>query len=167
MKTFIYDFLRNLIIVFSLYLISSFTGASAQKTFSPCGTTINSGNGNISYTVGQTFFTKVCGPGGSASAGVQQTYDISDISVDHTGSYNFLISVFPNPAQDNLILKIENYTEKDLDFQLYDINGKILDSGKIVEIMTSINISKYPSSSYFIKIHKGNKELKIFKIIKN
>ena len=51
-------------------------------------------------------------------------------------------------------------------FQLFDMNGKLLRMEKIEGTETEIDIYKLVPAIYFLKVMQGNKELKIFKIIK-
>ena len=54
-----------------------------------------------------------------------------------------------------------------LNFQLFDIQGKIINEAKIDSENTILNIESYSGSIYFLKIESNNKVLKVFKIIKN
>ena len=54
-----------------------------------------------------------------------------------------------------------------LSYQLYDMQGKLLQSEKITGNQTSIIMSNLVPANYFVKVIQGNKEVKTFKIIKN
>ena len=56
---------------------------------------------------------------------------------------------------------------KDLSYQLYDMNGKLLENKKVTGNETSIVMSNLVPATYFVKVTEGNKEVKTFKIIKN
>ena len=75
--------------------------------------------------------------------------------------------VYPNPATDFAKLKIVNYEVQNLRYQLYDINGSLLQDNKIEDNETSIVMSNYVSATYFLKVTDNNKVVKTFKIIKN
>jgi hypothetical protein len=77
------------------------------------------------------------------------------------------IIIYPNPVNDNLTLKIGITEVLKLRYQLYDINGNLLQDGKVEGNETSIDMSNYVSSTYFLKVTDNNKEIKTFKIIKN
>ena len=64
-------------------------------------------------------------------------------------------------------MKIENNDNENIMYQLYDINGKLVENKKIKDNETSINMSNLVPATYFLKVMESNKELKIFKIIKN
>ena len=75
--------------------------------------------------------------------------------------------VYPNPATDFIRLKIENYEVENLRYQLYDINGSLLQDNKIEGNETNIVMSNYVSATYFLKVTDNNKVVKTFKIIKH
>jgi hypothetical protein len=77
------------------------------------------------------------------------------------------IKIYPNPATDFVKLKIENYETDNLKYQLYDINGSLLLDNKVESNETSIIMSNYLPSTYFLKISDKNKVVKTFKIIKH
>jgi hypothetical protein len=47
------------------------------------------------------------------------------------------------------------------------MNGKLLENKKIEGNQTIIGMSKLVAATYFLKITQSNKEIKIFKIVKN
>jgi hypothetical protein len=54
--------------------------------------------------------------------------------------------------------KLESEKLKDLSYQLYDMNGKLLQSEKITGNQTSIVMSNLVPATYFVKVIQGNKE---------
>ena len=54
-----------------------------------------------------------------------------------------------------------------MSYQLYDVNGKMLRNDRLKEFETSIDMSDFVSATYFLKVTNINKEVKLFKIIKN
>jgi hypothetical protein len=75
--------------------------------------------------------------------------------------------IYPNPATDFIKLNIKNHEVDNLSYQLYDINGSILQNNKIESNETSISIQDLIPSTYFLRVIRGIKEIKSFKIIKN
>jgi len=76
------------------------------------------------------------------------------------------LTVYPNPTADNLTLQIKDFNNVKLTYQLFDMNGKLLENKKIIGNETSIVMSNLVPANYFLKVTKGNKEVKTFKIIK-
>jgi hypothetical protein len=119
--------------------------------------------GTVSYTVGQVLYT-VEGSG-SLSQGIQQPYTISLVT-GLEGTEGITLHVYPNPTHYSVMLKVEDFKTTGLIYELYDLTGKQLESKKIKAIETNINMSDYVQAAYFIKVIDGNREVKIFKILK-
>ena len=155
----------KLIIMFSL--ISAITGVKAQQGFTAAGGGASGSGGNAAYSVGQIVYTTNTGAGGSVAQGVHQPYEISLVLglEDHQISLN--MKVYPNPTSDFLILNVGNFELSTLNFELFDVSGKLLESKKITSITETISMENLPSSTYFLKVTSNNEEVKTFKIIKN
>jgi hypothetical protein len=155
----------KLIIIFSL--IFALTGIKAQQGFTAAGGGASGGGGTAAYSVGQIVYTSNTGAGGSVAQGVQQPYEISIVLgvEDHQISLN--MKVYPNPTSDFLILNVGNFELSTLNFELYDISGKLLERKKITSITETISLVNLPSSTYFLKVTSNNEEIKTFKVIKN
>lgn len=159
----------ELIILFFLCI----TGLQAQESIPASGGNASGSGGTVNYTVGQVVYTTNTGTNGSIAQGVQQPYEISVVSgIEQAQDINLICTAYPNPATDFLTLKVENYDNENLSYQLFDISGKLLKNKKITGNETSIDMSNLVSAIYFLKIVKtqgiaSQKEVKTFKIIKN
>ena len=74
--------------------------------------------------------------------------------------------IFPNPTNTNVTLKISNFNSDNLNYQLFNILGRLISHGKILNEETVFQMEQYPTSTYILKINSDTKELKTFKIIK-
>ncbi len=143
------------------------TGLQAQESVNATGGNASGSGGSVSYSVGQVAYQTHTGASGSVAEGVQQPYEISVVTgLEKTKGINLSVSAYPNPTTDFLELKVESEKLKDLSFQLFDMNGKLLQSEKITSNQTSIVMSNLVSGIYFVKVIQVNKEIKTFKIIK-
>jgi hypothetical protein len=143
------------------------TGLQAQTSVNATGGNASGSGGSASYSVGQVVYTTNTGTNGSVSQGVQQPYEISVVTgIEEAKGINLSVSAYPNPTTDYLTLSIGEFEISNLSYQLYDMNGKLLQSEKISGNQTSIVMSNLVPSSYFVKVIQGNKEVKTFKIIK-
>ncbi len=123
--------------------------------------------GSVSYSVGQVVYTTHSGTTGTLAQGVQQGYEITvETGIEEAEGITLTISVYPNPTTDYLTLKVGNYTNEKLIYQLYDMMGRLLESEILTENETKISIVKLMPASYFLKVSTHNKEMKTFKIIK-
>lgn len=155
-----------------LILASGFWGyciiAQAQSTVTASGGNASGAGGNITYTIGQLVYTTDNGAAGSVAKGVQQPFEISVITaVDAAKDINLICTIYPNPSNNFLTLKTENYDLTNLDFKLMDVNGRVLENKRITGNETIISITNFPPAMYILKISSDGKEIKTFKIIKN
>lgn len=139
----------------------------SQQVILSSGANANQGSGSISYSVGQINCKTHAGVEGSVAEGVQQPYEISVIDNSESETIKMNISVFPNPTINILNLKIEDTDFSDLNFKLFDINGKQIDGKKITSSDTQLNFSGMATSSYYLRLYQGERQIKAFKIIKN
>ena len=128
----------------------------------------STGNGGtVSYSIGQVFYETKNGSEGSVAEGVQQAYEISIVTaLEGSKSVNVMVNAFPNPTQNDLTLTVENLNLSTLSFQLYDLEGNLLQKEKITSFTTIISMATFLPATYFLKVMQGNKEIKTFKIIK-
>jgi hypothetical protein len=144
-------------------------GLHAQEVIPASGGNASGSGGSVSYSVGQLVYTTNTGSNGySVAEGVQQPYEISVITgLEEAKGINLTCTAYPNPATDLLTLKVENYDYENLSYQLYDMNGNLFESKKLIDKKTSITMAKLVPGTYFLKVISNQKEAKTFKIIKN
>lgn len=140
----------------------------AQTTINTAGGDGSGNGGTVSFSIGQPIYQTRSGSNGSAAEGVQQPYEISVLSVtEGVEGINLIVQAYPNPTADYLTINILDYEISNLSYQLYDIQGRLLQNEQIVSSQTNIVMSNLVSATYIIKVMQKNKELKSFKIIKN
>ncbi len=160
---------KKLILLLPIVLCLYTYGMVAQNSVNAAGGDIVSGaNGSISYSVGQTVYKANSGTTGSELQGVQQPFEISEV----LSSENFPqlvqdLVVFPNPTTNELFISLKNLDNAPIDYQIIDINGKVLVSEKNIANLTTIPVANLAASIYFLKIITLNQEVKTFKIVKN
>jgi hypothetical protein len=148
-------------------LVLGATGLQAQDNVNASGGNASGSGGTVEYSVGQIVFQTHTGANGSVAEGVQQPYEISVITaIRETEGITLSASAYPNPVSDNLILEMEDFELANLRFQLFDITGKLLQSGDITGNRTYIAMGDLFPATYIVKIIRKNIEVKTFKIIK-
>ena len=151
-----------------LLLSLGLTGLQAQTSVNATGGNASGGGGSVSYSLGQVVYTTNTGTNGYVAQGVQQAFEISVVTaIEEAKGINLTVTAYPNPTTDYLTLRIGEFDISNLTYQLYDINGKLLQNEKITGNQTSIAMSNLVPAIYFVKVIQGNKEVKTFKIIKN
>lgn len=144
------------------------TTGQAQNAIPASGGNAAGSGGTVSYSIGQVVYTTNTSlTSGSVAQGVQQPYEISVvIAIEKAKGIMLSVSAYPNPATDYLTLRIDEFDITNLSYQLYDINGKLLQHEKIISNQTIIVMSNLLPSSYFVKVSQGKKVVKTFKIVK-
>jgi hypothetical protein len=147
------------------------TGLQAQEAITATDGNASGSGGSVSYSVGQIVYTTNTGTNGSVAQGVQQPYEISVVTgLKEAKGINLICSAYPNPTTDFINLKVDASTTlsiQSMSYQLFDINGKLLENKKIEGNETSIVMSNLVPATYFLKVTHDNQEVKTFKIIKN
>lgn len=154
------------IIAVLLFLIGIQKMDAQQATVAAGGNVIGSG-GTVSYSVGQGVYKTQTGTTGTVNQGVQQPIEIVTLSGEEYANIRLEAIVFPNPTTSNLTLKISDSNLENLDYQFFDIQGKLLVNGTISSEETVFDMEKYPTATYILKVNANSKGLKTFKIIKN
>jgi len=152
--------------IFSVaFLLLGLGGLHAQESPTATGGEAKGVGGTVSYSLGQVVYTTNTGSNGSVEQGVQQPYEISATVGINESSISLEMSVYPNPTTNYLTLKVE--ITKNLSYQLFDMQGKVIVSKKITDNTTTVVMENLPTATYLLKVTDSNKTVKTFKIIKN
>lgn len=152
-------------------LLILLAGFNVQVLLAQQGTTSSGGDatgsgGTAAYTTGIVAYTTITGAGGTATQGIQQPYEIFVLGDDNFEAITLSVIVYPNPTVSTINLRFESLSVSDPRFELYDLNGRLLQEQKITLIETSIVMGHLPAAAYILKVYAGNTELKKFKILK-
>lgn len=158
--------MRKMLILFCVLMTG--IGAYAQSAVTASGGEASGISGNLSYSIGQTFCSANAGTIGQINEGVQQPYEIYDVTDVQSAVYGVVsLSAFPNPTSDFLTLRIESDDIEGFDCAMYDISGKEILQKRITSSETNLDMNSLPSATYFVRVTKQNREVKTFKIVKN
>ncbi|MCB8964190.1 MAG: T9SS type A sorting domain-containing protein [Bacteroidales bacterium] len=149
-----------------LLFVSIIITTRAQKTTLPTGGIAIGTTGNVSYSIGQIFYTTTNGSDGSSAQGVQQPYEISVILGLNVTQVELTINAFPNPTIDFLTLKVDEIEHSELHYQLIDISGKTLINQRITAPISKINLTQISPTTLILVVIRDGKIVKTFKIIK-
>lgn len=152
-------------VTLGVLLLGYSLSVQAQQATTASGGNASGSGGTVAYSVGQVVYTTITGSNGSAAQGVQQAFEISIVLGVENHQVN-LIRAYPNPTIDYLTLNVGNSDLSYLNFQLYDITGKLIENKKITSATETIRMENLPSATYFLKVTNNNKVVKTFKIIK-
>ncbi len=158
---------KTLLIIFGIIFWVELSAQSiSPDAISATGDYSTGTNATLSWTLGEPVIETTTGSNAILTQGFQQN-SYTFVSVYEKPERNFDISVYPNPTTEFVNVKT-NAVEQDLLIQLYDIQGKLLKEIIMKDNTKQINLSKYSSSNYLLKISNKNGELiRSWKIIKN
>jgi hypothetical protein len=149
------------------FILLGLGGLHAQESPTAAGGDASGSGGTAAFSVGQVVYTVNTNASGTVSQGVQQAFEIFTLSIKET-ELNISLKAFPNPTVNNLTLQISDYKNEKLSYQLYDIQGRLLNNGQIVAQQTNIEMTSLPTAIYFINVvNQENQKVQSFKIVKN
>ena len=156
------------IIFLLFFLISGLHAQVSHIAIPAAGGSASGGGGTLSYTLGQVGDGLIEDPSGNTLlSGIQQPYELFIInSVDHDKVIGSAIRTYPNPANDYVILKIQDDIERGYSLSIYDIKGELKKEKKVIQNETKISMEELLPSVYFIKVYRNKEIVKTFKIIK-
>jgi hypothetical protein len=120
---------------------------------------------SISWSLGEVVTQTLKAGDYIITQGFQQS-KLTLTSVFERPGYISLVNAYPNPTSDFIYLDVDGEV-KDLSFAVYDMNGKLLASGKFEENPTRVSFANFGSGIYFVRITKGNLEVNTLKVVKN
>ena len=123
------------------------------------------GDGSVSFSVGQTAYMTAANENGSLSQGVQQAYVITEeTGIEIT---QIQLRAFPNPTSDVLNLQINGGDFKNVSYALYSNTSKLITKGSVNGSETQIQMGAYKAGVYFVEVKADGKAVKRFKVVKN
>jgi len=111
-------------------------------------------------------YTTNASTSGSVSQGVQQAFEFQSLSNPGLLTVQLTAVTYPNPTTDFIVLKITDTALENLQYTLFDLNGKTIASKPIRTSSTEIAMKNLSVGMYLLKLTKKNKPLKTFKVIK-
>jgi hypothetical protein len=139
---------------------------NAQNNITSGGTDIKGEGGNVSQSIGQINYTTISSDEGTISQGVIQVWEITVISGMEVKNIELYCNAYPNPVLNSLSLLVENFEEANFNYQLVDLNGRIISMAQITDKITSIDMSSLVPATYIVQVVDKNTILKSFKIVK-
>ncbi len=155
--------MKYLVIVLILFLAGSMV--SAQEVVSSNGDSKSAAGVEVSWTVGEAVIATMIGSTNTLTQGFQQTR-LTVTAVTDLLYPGLEIKVFPNPTQEFITIRFSEYIE-DTRYSLYDLRGKLIENKMINSADTEIDLKKYASGQYILKLtNKSRQPIQTFQIIK-
>lgn len=122
--------------------------------------------GTVSWSVGQVAYSAWSDATGFITEGVQQPYEIFNITGFEESASAPQFIVFPNPTTGKVTLKISDPGLKNLDACIYNMNGKRLRIVNVNTEETTIPMEDLRPGAYFLNILEKDQTVMTCKIIK-
>jgi hypothetical protein len=157
---------RYILLIFSIFLglyVSAQT--PKQEVIASAGGYNTNGTLAISWTLGETIIPTFTSGSLILTHGFQQDIWITDVEKNIDSPVK--ITVFPNPASDNINILFDEPTDTEVNVYLLDSQGKLLKTG-VIENATSeteMNLQDIPAGIYYLKLIKGNLS-NVYKVVK-
>ncbi|MEI6766424.1 MAG: T9SS type A sorting domain-containing protein [Bacteroidota bacterium] len=145
--------------------VERFVLASAGGSYSN-GSTLS-----LDYTIGEVAVTTVGNGSNILTQGFQQPFTNVLVSVPENTSRNLCITAGPNPARDNIDIRINSTAGAQVTAQLYDVLGRMIriqsgntDNSGILKL--DFEVSNLATGYYYLTVRTGfsEKSIKILKI---
>ncbi len=163
--------MKNLLL-FLLFQIACFQFLNAQFLTPTVVSSLGGAGNNSAFTVGDLSISTYSSSDLIVTQGFQQSNLLTDDgtpdNVNELKDVGFKIKVFPNPAKDKLIIKIDELKKGDIQLHLMDLKGRNLKTLKIErkDRKKTIYLGNFPSGIYLLKATYRNKS-NIYKIVKH
>jgi hypothetical protein len=150
----------------ALILFICVCGSSfAQNNTVVSGGIGTSTDGSVSYSIGQVHYIHPGGSSGNITEGLQQPIEILASDIKEV-PVTFSATLFPNPAGDIIFLQVESSRIRDLKYQLFDLQGKLIAEDVLTDNQTIISVKELTPMTYILKL-SNQTESKSFKLIKS
>ncbi len=84
----------------------------------------------------------------------------------HPSNTEFGFMLYPNPSSEEVILQAEGHIDFSLQYVIYDLFGKFIMGGTIINDETAIEINNFAAGVYFINIISDKGDTETMKFIK-
>jgi hypothetical protein len=147
-------------ILFTLISFGGLAFANAQsispQVIASAGTHYTGSNAQLSWTIGEPVITTVSNGTNTITQGFHQTL-LNVTSVEEQSIAGVNVTVFPNPTSDLLNINLTNNL-KDLQMDLFDMNGKLLQTRAIgaAEGNVQISMTEYARANYLLRVFSAD-----------
>jgi len=142
------------------------TAIQAQEVVATSGDYFENSSGSISWTIGEPKIETFESANNILTQGFHQT-KLTIISIDEEEMLGD-ISVYPNPAKQDLIIDIPSHYSDSFNALLYDAGGKLLSQKELISGTATMEMHNLATGTYYLRIinsvKKQQKEFKILKI---
>ena len=115
-------------------------------------------NSAYPYAVGPTFYGVYANSKVTSITESVTSYTTSATNVKHIDEQDIYVGIFPNPANELIVVQIDGLNTQDLGIELYDVSGKLVQKTTLNKgaSITYIDTKTLYAGTYFVKIIGAN-----------
>ena len=158
--------MKRFIFVFTVILFAFSASAQIkQEVIASAGGYNVTSNISISWTLGETIIPTFTSPNLILTHGFQQQVIVTAVLENFENQVK--ITVFPNPASDNVKIVFEELVDGEVKIFMLNSLGKLVKTDFIEPAMIEkeINLQDLPAGVYYFRLIKGNLS-NVYKVVK-
>ncbi len=153
-----------LLLFISWWLCAIYSQTNKPNVFATSGGKGTSGNMTINWTIGEPISKTFTNGTTTLTNGFQQgTLKIT--AIDEIKSKTVL-TVYPNPTQDKLIIKSIQTENMKMKYDLYSLEGRYISTTNITNTEQIVDLMPFSKGTYILKIYSDTKMVSSYQIIK-
>ncbi len=148
-------------VLFTIIASFIYMGINAQQleVVATSGDFYENSSGSLSWTLGEVVIETLGETNFILTQGLQQS-KLTVTAIDELQTSVIELSVYPNPTNSFLFIEVKTDKQRDLQINLFDLNGKLLLLKKITGNKQTIHMQNYKPAIYILKVTEGNKEIR-------
>jgi len=160
--------MKSLLKILLILILSGFSMPKlvAQQDILSAGCDATGNGGMVTWSVGLVAYSAWSNTTGFLTEGVQQPYEIFNITGFEELKTNPGIIIFPNPTSGNVTLRTLDHNLKSLSACIFDIKGTRLRTIAIDAEEIAIPMEDLKPATYILNILEKDQLVKTYKIIK-
>jgi hypothetical protein len=148
----------------------AFAGVLKAQTVVPQVVSSSGGSGqnaqgSLAWTIGEPVTATVSDGTSTLTQGFQQPTLLIATALNEKNEAIGIL-VYPNPTADFVTLKIDQTTESQYNFKIFDTTGKLVNEGKATSTNPNISFSGLASGQYTLSLLSPNSKTQNISIIK-
>jgi hypothetical protein len=151
--------------ILTMFLCSSAAGLTAQEAVTASGNQTQNSSAQICWTIGEPIIETISDSNNELTQGLHQTY-LEVTAIGEVQEANYSIAAFPNPATEYVEITVDRDSPKNLSFQLFDSNGRLLLEETIKSNRAIVKTAELSPAVYFITIKENQNTIQTFQILK-
>ncbi|MBE9510529.1 MAG: T9SS type A sorting domain-containing protein [Bacteroidetes bacterium] len=158
--------MKNYLLLILVLTTSVSVKAQQAEVIATSGDFYENSSGSLSWTLGEVVIETLSETNFILTQGFQQS-KLTVTAINDLQTSGIELSVYPNPTNSFLFIEVKTDKQRDLQINLFDLNGKLILQKKITGSKQTVNMQNYKPATYILKVTEGNKEIRTYQIVKH